>query len=350
MNYELSSHYKTYYEYPLPDGIQPGEAVAGLFDQILQEDRDSQEQVIRILSSNTYYLIVDRLAKYSNPLIDDIDNIMQDVRMQIMTLFFRGIPERITRDGFYGFLLQLVENRIKNYQREKAIKLKKEQRETPERSLQEVVERQQNDESADPENAYLMKERWRVIRKVVHYYLEALQETELPPHYVLTYCYAVLVPQLFKKSKNIDFLRRVEQISKRNEKTAKSWYNEKDNCLEGEIARDSVILMKWAYDAMKDMQVSELEKEFLELYQMEPLNEEPFSWGTAWKENMRGALNDIPLETIVILEHFTRNAIKNWPLRVAEHLMTETERRIHADCDFCRESIEIVENLIGREG
>lgn len=109
-----------------------------------------------------------------------------------------------------------------------------------------------------------MQERRDAIRKVINFYLMALQETNLPPHHVLTYCYAVLIPQLFIKSGDIDFLKQVEAISKRNGKTAKSWYNEENNCLEGEIARDSVILMKWAYNAMEDMQVQALEKEFLE--------------------------------------------------------------------------------------
>lgn len=351
MNNELITHYNDCYQYPLPEGIHPADAVTGLFDRIIQGDKTAGEQAVRILSANTYYLVVDRLSKCAAPTISDMDNVMQDVRMQILKLFFRGIPQKITKDGFYGYLLNLVERRIKDYQRKMGRQSMSEVSATGENGMLDALSAQPAaPEQSDPELICLMDERRDAIRQVIHYYLLALKETEMPPQQVLTYCYATLLPQLFKKSVNPDFLERVEQISGRNDRPPSSWYNKEEKRLEGDIARDSVVLMKWTFNAMEQMCIKELNAEFLELYHMEPLNKEDFSWGKTFVENMQQRQEGIPLEQVVILEKYSKHAIKNWPVRVADSLLEETEKRIQENRPFCDKSIGIVEDLIGREG
>ena len=351
MNQEFIRHYNTHYQYPLPDGTPPGDAVNQLFDRILQDDKDALEQAVHILTANTYYLVVDRLSKHVNPAIQDIDNIMQDVRMQVIRLAFRGIPEWVTKEGFYGYLLRLVERRIQDYQRKMGKLAAQEISAAGEEGMLTALNGQEElPEHGDPETVYLIQEQREAIRQVIHFFLQALRETELPPWQILTYCYAVLIPQLFKKSDNPKFLKRVETVSGRNGKQPNSRYNPDKGCLEGEITRNSVILIKWAMDAMEQMLAGGLSEEFLDLYNAEPLNDETFAWGEAYLANMEKEIDGIPLKDLVILEQFSKNAIKNWPGRVAENLLTETEERVHADEAFGRNSVRIVETLIGREG
>lgn len=350
MHKSISEYYNQHYRYDLPENKKPGEAVNSLFERVERNDQEALEEVLKILSSNTFYLVLRRLSDCGNVIVENVDDVLQNVRLEVIKAAFRGFSERVTQDGFYGYLLGMTEKCIKNYRKRLENKNTKEQYDTKNCSVLDAMETAGRKERSDnPEDMVVMRNQQRDGDDIIHFYLTALRGTEEKPYKVLAYCYAVLLPQLFKKSCNSRFKRKIGTISSRNGRPPFSYYNEEKNCLEGEIARKSAILINWAMGAMEGQRVEELDKEFLELYKEEPLNEEEFLWGKPYSKNMEKIEHNKPIKFLVITKEFSQNAIKNWPIRVAERLRDETGRLVQKDRGFCKKSVRIVEDMICRE-
>lgn len=343
----ISEYYNKYYRYDLPEEQKPGDVVNSLFERVERNDQEALEEVLKILASNTFYLVRKWLLNYNkNVSLEDVDDVLQNARMEIIQTSFRGFPKRVTKEIFYGYLIVLTKNCIFNYRRGLKVKNENEQFDTEDSSSFEILESAGNkNRSVNPEDVFVSAE---TEKEILHFYLEALRGTEEKPYRVLSYCYAVLIPQLFKKSSNPDFLRKVDIISSRNAKPPFSHYNEEKNCLEGEITRKSAVLMNWALDAMEGRKAEELDKEFLELYEEEPLNEEPFAWERPYLINMEKTEHNMPVKHLVITKEFKQKAIKNWPVRMAESLRDEAGRLAQKDRAFCKKSVRIVEDMICR--
>ena len=345
----ISEHYNQYYRYDLPENKTPWDVVNSLFERVERNDQEALEEALKILSSNTFGKIWRWLSGFGKASLENVDDIMQNIREEILKIVFRGFPEHVTKEKFYGFLMIVTDNCMKNYGKGLADRSKKEQYDTEDGALFDVLEAVGNEKrSVNPEDFFVSQDVKKEQEDVLRFYLEALCGTKEKPYKVLTYCYAVLIPQLFKKSCSSHFKRKVDVISSRNTKPPFSHYNEEKNCLEGEIARKSTILMNWALDAMKGQKVEQLDREFLELYGEEPLNKELFSWGKPYLINMEKTEHNMPVKYLVVTEEFGRNAIKNWPIRVAESLRDETGRLVQKDREFCKKSVGLVEDMICR--
>ncbi len=344
---EAERYYRLYYYYEIPQGEEPGTAVNALYDSVMRNDKDALGQVLRILSSNTYFLVCKRLDSRGNATKDNVDDVMQNVRMEILKKAFRGFPEYVGEDNFYPYLIGIVENCAKSFRQNAGGPSWKE------RYFQEGGQAQaerllasEEEEAKNPEAFMLQEEKAALEQEILKRFMASLQETELPPYQVLTYCYAVLIPQLFKKSQKKEFLSRIDGLSGRRCQPPNSHYNEEKRCLEGEIARDSVVLIKWALDAMHGQKVFQLDGEFQDLYSMEKIAEVEFQWGSPYQANLKKDCNGMPISQLAITEAFQKNAIKNWPIRVARSLLADTEKRMAAQSGRAEKAVRIVEEML----
>lgn len=343
MTDKIREHYNLYYNYEPPAGSSAADAVNGLYDAVMRNDKDALGQVIQILASNTYFLVVKRLHAAGIFEMDALDDVMQDIKTEIFKKAFRGFPEKVTREGFFGYLVSMAEICCSNYKKKYFCK--------KERFLHEGENAGicgQEQAVWDMEDSFMERERRRMLKRVLEFYLDALSRTKAPPYQVLTYCYAVLIPQILKKTCNPALLRRVEAMSGRKEGTPVSRYNELTGRLEGEIARDSVILMNWAMAAMHGRRSVMLDQEFLEIYRLEPLGRKEFHWGDAYEKNMNQAYGKTLVKELIITDVFSKNAMKNWPARIAKNLLLETEKIAMENQEFRKKSKDIAEEFFCR--
>jgi len=282
MDRSISEHYRLYYHYTPAreeNGETPAEIINSLYDRVMRNDKEALGEVIRILQSNTYALAVKRLSLKGNSGLEQVDELMQTVSFEVMKLAFRGFPEQVDAERFFGYLLGIAQNCCNDFNRRQS------QEQMRQKAGQEGVDvfqvldtvKTTNWEHELVEQEILDAETSAIRKEILRFYQQALQETQLPPYQVITYCYAVLLPQLFKKSRNPRFLRQLAKISGRKGGKPSSCYNEETGNLEGKIARDSVILLNFALSAMEGETVETLSREFVELYGMEPLLEEAFA-------------------------------------------------------------------------
>lgn len=346
----INQNYEQNYHYIFSSDNNSADVVNSLYERIMRNDKQALEEVLKILGSNTYYLVYKRLSAYGMGSVENVDDLMQGIRLKIAQLAFRGFPGEVTEENFYGYLIGIVENSIKEYKKADGRRKRKEQYETEEYSVFDYLGESESNTLDNPEKVLLAKEQESFEQRILHSYEQALKNTNILPCRVLTYCYAILLPQLFKKSKNPAFLSKVEKLSSRKNKVANSTYNRECNCLEGEITRNSVILINWALDAMHKQKVSELSREFQDLYREEPLTKEEsdFAWGAAYVDNMQSACNGKFMKDVVIPEDFQKLQIKNWPGRVAYALFLETEKYVQSDAGLRNKSIKLAELLVCR--
>lgn len=348
MTGNLSAHYNEYYYYGIPDGKEPGDMVNERYDRVMRNDREALETVLKILASNTYYLVSKRLDTYGMGTIDNIDDVMQNIWEEVVKLSFRGFPPKVSQNNFYPYLIGIAENCIKNFRKRTGRNMVREQYDTETSSVYQTLEAKGRSGENDnmPDRIVLADEKQDCERAVLRFFVRALQETKMSPYQVITYCYAILIPQMFKKSQRKDFLKKVEILSGRKEKTPNSYFDEERNRLCGEIMRNSVKLLNWAVDAMYEQKLWQLDREFLELYEEEPLSEDAFEWGQRYLDHMKKEYEGIPVRELVITSQFEMSSIKNWPDRVAKSLLLETEKLAMADEDFCRHSVAIAEEML----
>lgn len=343
MTDDIREHYNTYYRYDLKQGSDAAETVNSLYDAVMRNDKDALSEVIRILSSNTYFLVAKRLGAAGINGAKALDEVMQEINTEIFKKAFRGFPEKVTEEGFFGYLISMAEICCSNY--------KKKYFSRKEALLNEQEETDffgQIQDDWNTEEKYLEQEKRLTFQRILQFYQEALSETKAPPYQVLTYCYAILIPQLLKKTGNLQLLEQVSTISKGKGGSSDSRYNEITGRLEGEIARDSVILMNWAMNAMHGLASDALNKEFLEIYRLEPLGRREFSWGAAYENNMEQVYLGRLIKELVITDTFPKNTMKNWPIRIAKSLFRKTEELAMENIEFRNKSRDIAEDFFCR--
>lgn len=341
-------HYNQYYYYSISSEIDPGKKVNSLFEAVCRNDNSAIEEVSKILASNTYYLVCNRLENGGCATRENVDEVMQNVQFEFMKATFRGFPEYVTSDRFYGWLLGVVENCAKNFKKRDKQKGEVEEFEGEGYTIQDCIEaRSDTENGSSPEQDLLAKEKDCMIECILRKYIIALQESKMMPHQLLTYCYAVVIPQLIKKTNNIELLKKIDKISGRKKQPPNSHYNDETNQLEGEINRNSVILINWAMEAMYKMRVEQLDSEFLEIYNLEKIADMDFDWGMHYKSNMEREVNGILEKKVIITpDGYHQNTIKNWPIRVAKSLISDTEKQLLADKDIVEKSVNLVEEML----
>ena len=356
---EAEEHYKKFYYYPLPDGKEPRETVNGLFDAVRNEDGAALEKALRILSSNTYFLVCSRLEKAGFATQDNVDEVIQNVRLVVMAKAHmpRGFQRVTSSEDFFAYLLGITQNQasnfIKNHIPTKRQGDKLARRliyDMDEKSAFEAMEMQDAEgEQYTPEGDMIRKERHEVNETIFQKFLEVLGDSGCPPRRLLTYCYAVLIPQMAKKTDRKDFIGRIVEMSGRMSDTPNSVYNLAERCWEGEIARKSVKLMKWAYGAMYKLKVAQMNEEFLELYGMEGIASLPFRWGSTFWENMERVAKgeDVAEKELVVTEKYTMSGISNWPDRVAAELLEATRNALHRESGFAEKAVAYFEEITG---
>lgn len=343
MTDDIREHYNLYYRYDLKPGNDAAETVNHLYDAVMRNDKDALAEVIQILSDKTYFLAAKRLHASGIFELEALDDVMQEIKTEIFKKAFRGFPEKVTEEGFFGYLVSMAEicciNYKKKYFGKKEQLLNKQEEEDFFGQIQD---------DWNMEESCVKRERRLVIQSILEFYTEALSGIEAPPYQVLTYCYAVLIPQLLKKTCNPELLMQVNTISKGNGGKSDSLYNESSSRLEGEIARDSVILMNWAMNAMHGLASGALNQEFLEIYRLEPLGSREFCWGEAYESNMNEIYLGTLVKELVITDAFPKNTMKNWPIRIAKNLLHETEKIAMENTKFRKESRDIAEDFFCR--
>lgn len=350
MALNITEHYKLYYQYTLPNNQQPGDVVNGLFDRVMRNDKEASAEVVKILSSNTFYLVVKRLHAYGINDMDNVDDLMQDIRVEVLRQAFRGFPEKVTQEGFFGYLMSMVEICCKNYRRRMVNEGKhfwQDLEDKNEFAYDEVAKESGNRNAISPEDIFLDKEQSKVYQNIFDFYIEALRETDEPPNQVLAYCYSVLIPQLIKRTHNEKLLRKAHQMSGRDGKQT-SRYNVEKGCMEGELTRKSVNMINWAMAAMSGQRADALGQEVMEIYAMEPLTQERLVWGKSYEQNMERIYDGEVMKEIIITSKYTVVRIKNWPPRIARKLMAETKNKAMKDADFRKRSMAAAEEIFGR--
>lgn len=343
----VKEHYNQYYRYNLPSGEEPCAAANRLYDSVMRNDKTALDQLLKILSSNTYYMVCSRLEKAGHATRENVDDVMQNIRMEILKAAFRGFPQYIKKDQLYPYLIGIAEKCVDNFKKTNQGNKNREQYDTEKYSVFDAVQDNKTDSNlTTPEQKVLSDERAVMRNIILKTYITALQESKQPPYQLLTYCYAVLIPQLFKKTVRKELLRKIDSISSRKSPAPNSHYNEEKNCLEGDITRNSTILLNWALSAMYKQTVAELNQEFLDLYKIEKIADVMFEWGIYYRANMEKEYENIPIKQLVITDTFQENAIKNWPERIAKSLLKAAEQILLSQEEFCGKSVKIAEEML----
>ena len=113
MDRSISEHYRLYYHYTPAreeNGETPAEIINSLYDRVMRNDKEALGEVIRILQSNTYALAVKRLSLKGISGLEQVDELMQTVSFEVMKLAFRGFPEQVDAERFFGYLLGIAQN------------------------------------------------------------------------------------------------------------------------------------------------------------------------------------------------------------------------------------------------
>lgn len=338
-------HYRQYYQYDLPKGKQPGEVVNSLFDRMMRNDKEALEQVLGILADRTFAMLCSRLESVGCYSADHVDDLMQIIRMEIMKKSFRGFPRKVTKEGFYGYLIQIVQNQTKRYRKEQlhdrqSLVYEKDTEKKPDPLERQI--RKQGLLSSDLEEQAISREEDGLKKRVLDYFMEALAWTDRKPYQAVTYGYAYLLPKILNDSRKRELKRKVNVISGRESGKQASGYEEDSDFLWGEITRKSEFLTGWAMDAMCRKKVRFLAEEFMKLYNMDPLNGKPVAWEDPFQQNMREEEKGKPIEELVITEEFDQLAIKNWPVRMQKALIEKTRERMRADPDFMKKGSQII--------
>ncbi len=334
--------YQNYYQYSPSDGVNRAEEVGKLLLPFMQNSQEALSKVILLMNDPGYKAVKAYLAGKDRRFqeVTVIDDIMQNTGMEIMRMAFRGVPEWVTEEGFYGYLLNTYKTQAKH---EVTARSKKERLDDSyEERTETGFDILSGEEGFDStwENAF-QEEKNRIEEIAVAAFVNGLAESDVDPHKIVTYCYASLLPVLYKDSKNEKFLNTINEISGRKYNIKTSGYSP-DKGIFGEIARSSDVLMKWAVDAMYDMEVDFLQQEAENLYNMAPLAGQKLKWGREFNWNLDKQYKNKAIRNIVITSEFGTNTINNWPSRFVAVLY----RQIVENCMKNREFVEYAKEYV----
>lgn len=299
--------------------------VGELMYSALRNDGRAIGEIVELVIDPSFRVVLNVLKEAGNLYlsIDLLEDMMQEIPEIMRARFFRGIPEKVAEEELLKYLLGTVKNSIREILR------KNYEKEAKNPSLEQRIE------NGFPELAVSdwedSDELWEIKNDMITYFIDRVMNTTEEPHKVITYCYASLLPMIFKSTQNEEVLKVMDGMSGRKykEKTSGYRWNEKKQKFElyGEIARKSNILMKWAFDAMYDMTVEFLQEEVQDTYNMEPVGGAIFAWGDEVRDNLQKDYdNTRKKKDIVITSEFDKNTIKNWPVRFGISLYEKTRK------------------------
>lgn len=307
----------------------------------LKNDQSAIKKIIELMIDPSFAVIRNTILKYGDLYrsLDLMEDMMQEVAGMITKCFFRGISESVKEEELLKYLLGMIRHSTqkildKNYKRE---------------ALHQSIENEE--ENKRVQQMELMEEETEEERKLkndmIAYFIQCLMETEVEPHKVVTYSYASLLPMIFKGTQNEKVLLKMDKMSGRKyEKKTSSfkWNSRKERFeLTGEISRSGDKLMKWAIDVMYDMSVDFLQNEVQDIYNMEPIGNITFMWGSAFCKNLDKMYDKNRRERdIVITSEFTELTMKNWPVRLGASLYKKTRK--HFIEEVCYEEVALQYN------
>lgn len=334
MNQDIKSYdeyYRENYKYDIPAGQERAHMVGALLLPVLRNDLKAVEKLILLMRDTAFWLIKKALepcnTRFKN--IDTLEDVMEEVTGEMRRACRRGFPEYVTEDGFYGYMYRLVEKSairfVKKYTKNQEFD------ESFEAKLQEsgegfIYKLYTNEDVSGIQ---------QIKEDIILEFIKTIGEAGIEPHRIITYCYACLLPIVFKSTQNETVLLKMDAMSGRAypEKTSGyEWDSRKDRfILWGEIARRSGVLLNWAVDAMFAQNVDFLQAEFQRVYNMEPIGDVELKWGTIFYENLESDCKNKKEKDVVITSDFTRDAIKNWPNRVSVKIYGEVRKKFMAD-------------------
>ena len=268
--------YRKNYKDDIEDDKERERKVGALMYPALRNDGKAIGEIVGLVIDPSFRVVFNVLKSFGNLYmsIDILEDLMQEIPEIMRARFFRGIPEKVAEDELLKYLLGTIKNSVREILR------KGYEKEAKNQSLEE------NMENGLPEPSVSgfedSDELWVIKNDIITYFVDQIMNTASEPHAVITYCYASLLPIIFKSTQNEELLKVMDGMSGRKykEKTSGYQWNEKKGRFElfGEIARRSEVLMKWAVDAMYDMAVDFLQEEVQDTYNMEPLGDTVFEW------------------------------------------------------------------------
>lgn len=317
--------YRKNYKDNIEDDKEREQKVGELMHLALRNDGKAIGEIVELVIDPSFRVVLNVLKSAGNLYmsIDILEDMMQEIPEILRARFFRGIPEKVAEDELLKYLLGTVKNSVREILRKGYEKEAKHQ--SIEENMENGVQEPSVFESQDFDNL------WDFKNDIIAYFIDQIMNTTKEPYVVITYCYACLLPIIFKATQNEDVLHVMDEMSGRRYKEKTSgyrWSEKKDRFeLYGEIARKSDILMKWVVDAMYDMKIDFLQEEVKNTYNMEPLGNTVFEWGDFFKDNLQRNYDDRrKKKDIVITSEFDMNTMKNWPKRFSVSLYKKTKK------------------------
>lgn len=343
----VTQHYNLYYKCDVNGKEEAGEYVNALFEDVVRNDKEAQGKVLKVFMGNTYFWIYGKLAEVGRATIDNVDDVIQEIQVAINKLFFKGIPEHVTANQFYGYLIGIARNIIGEHNM-KDKKVNDHEQYVAENVSEEYFFNQNGAATKSPEEMLMVLERKKTCNSVINEYMNALSESKMAPHQLITYCYSILLPQIFKQSTKPEVVKKGEEISSRKDGKCNSPYDYANNKFTGKLGRNSVKLVEWALDAMFDMTISNLDVEFRKVIDIQDVIDYVFSWGTKFTENMEkdNKKASVKEKDVVITSVYQKKDMENWTARVSDALLKDVENILLSDKEFKKRSVKVVEDLI----
>lgn len=315
--------YRKHYKDDIENDKERERLVGKFMMPALQNDDEAIDKIIQLLIDPSFAVIRNAMLKNGDMYksLELMEDMMQEITEVIKGVFFRGIPESVLPEELMKYLLGVVRHSIQR------ILGKKYQNEVQNPSLEQWEEDgkplpvQKVEEDSEGTDDFK--------NQMLSYCIKCLMNTKAEPHKAVTYCYANLLPIIFKTTQNEQVLHEMDQMSGRRykKKTSSFGWNHRKERFEvtGEVSRDSETLLKWAIDAMWDMSVDFLQKEVQETYNIEPIGNTTFVWGQIFRTNLLKDYDTGRKERdVIITSEFSEVNIKNWPVRLGAALYKET--------------------------
>ena len=344
MRQDSRTYYQERYSEVIQAGEDPAEVVNALADRLMRNDPEAMDVACRVIYYKFYDLAV-RYAQQSKWTSDYVDTILDRACEDFYRMCTRGLDESVLTQGVFGLLYKEVYYGYRHIINENKKYSKNTQFENDDSDDIERINAKNNREdniSSDVLENVLAEEEADCDKRVLDFFRQALMDNKEIPYQMITYCYASLLPMMFKESSDDLFKENINHLSARGK--GNSWF--KNGKTGGDINRNSSILLKWAVDAMNEQTTGFLSEEFEKFYIQEPIVGMPFSWGAPYRLALKDEHGGKAVKDIVITEEFDTLRIKNWPSRVGMRLYEDPKRRMCQDKEFRKAAVGRAEQII----
>lgn len=344
MQQDSKVYYRERYYEVIHAGEDPAEVVNALADRLMRNDTEAMDVACRVIYYKFYDLAV-QYAQRSKWTSDYVDVILNQACEDFYRMCTRGLDESVLTQGVFGLLYKSV---YYGYRHIINKNLKYSQKTQFENNDSDAIERmnaknnREDNISSDILMDVLTEEEADSDKQVIEFFRQALMDNKEIPYQMITYCYASLLPLMFKDSSDNLFKENINYLSERGK--GNSWF--KNGKIGGDINRNSAILLKWAVDAMNEKTTGFLSEEFERLYIQEPIVGMPFSWGAPYRLALKDEYEGKMIKDIIITEEFDTLRIKNWPSRVEMRLYEDTKKRMYQDKEFRKSAVGRAEKII----